>query len=74
MTKCSDGAIDDTMMKENKIYITASELSELLGISLGHAYKLIRNMNKELEESGYMIVAGKLPRKYFEKRWFGYGT
>ena len=31
-------------------------------------------MNKELEESGYMIVAGKLPRKYFEKRWFGYGT
>ncbi len=62
------------MMKENKIYITASELSELLGISLGHAYKLIRSMNKELEESGYMIVAGKLPRKYFEKRWFGYGT
>ena len=62
------------MMKENKIYITASELSELLGISLGHAYKLIRNMNKELEESGYMIVAGKLPRKYLEKRWFGYGT
>ena len=62
------------MMKENKIYITASELSELLGISLGHAYKLIRNMNKELEKSGYIIVAGKLPRKYFEKRWFGYGT
>ncbi len=62
------------MMKENKIYITASELSELLGISLGHAYKLIRNMNKELEKSGYMIVDGKLPRKYFEKRWFGYGT
>lgn len=62
------------MMKENKIYITASELSELLGISLGYAYKMIRTMNKELEESGYIIVAGKLPRKYFEKRWFGYGT
>ncbi len=45
------------MMKENKIYITASELSELLGISLGHAYKLIRNMNKELEESGYKLNA-----------------
>ena len=62
------------MMKENKIYITASELSELLGVSLGHAYKMIRSMNKELKKSGYIIVAGKLPRKYFEKRWFGYGT
>ncbi len=62
------------MIKQNKIYITASELSELLGVSLGHAYKMIRSMNKELEKSGYIIVAGKLPRKYFEKRWFGYDT
>lgn len=62
------------MMKQNKVYITASELSELLGVSLGHAYKMIRSMNKELEKSGYIIVAGKLPRKYFEKQWFGYDT
>ena len=62
------------MIKQNKIYITASELSELLGVSLGHAYKMIRSMNKELEKSGYIIVAAKLPRKYFEKRWFGYDT
>ncbi len=60
------------MDTENKIYITAPELSQLLGISKGHAYKMIRKMNKELEDSGYMVIAGKVPKGYFEKRWFGF--
>ncbi len=62
------------MNNENKIFITAPEMSELLGISLGHAYKMIREMNKELEESGYLVIAGKVPKGYFEKRWFGFGA
>lgn len=60
------------MTEKRKIYITADEVSELLGVSKGYAYKLIRKLNKELEDSGYMIIAGKVPKKYFEKRWFGY--
>ena len=35
------------MSKEIKIFVTAHELSELLGISDGHAYKIIRKLNKE---------------------------
>lgn len=62
------------MDTENKIYITAPELSKLLGISQGHAYKMIRKMNKELEASGYMVIAGKVPKGYFEKRWFGFSA
>lgn len=60
------------MNNETKIFITAPEMSELLGVSLGHAYKIIREMNKELEKSGYLVIAGKVPRGYFEKRWFGF--
>lgn len=60
------------MTEKRKIYITADEVSELLGVSKGYAYKLIRKLNKELEDSGYMIIAGKVPKKYFEKRWFGF--
>ena len=30
------------MAENNKIYITANELAEMLGVSVGHAYKLIR--------------------------------
>lgn len=58
----------------NKIFITAPEMATLLGISVGHAYKMIREMNKELEKSGYLVIAGKIPKGYFEKRWFGYGA
>lgn len=62
------------MTNESKIFITAPEMAELLGISVGHAYKMIRAMNKELEKSGYLVIAGKVPKGYFEKRWFGYGV
>lgn len=62
------------MRKESKIYITASELAEMLGVSTGHAYKIIRRLNQELEKDGYIVIAGKIPTKYFEKHWFGYGA
>ncbi|MBR3397403.1 MAG: ICEBs1 excisionase [Lachnospiraceae bacterium] len=59
-------------MRENeKIYITAKELSELLGISIGHAYKIIHQMNEELTKAGYLVISGKVPVRYFEKRWYG---
>ena len=58
--------------RKKKIYITADEVSELLGVSKGYAYKLIRKLNKELEDSGYIVISGKVPKRYFEKRWFGY--
>ncbi len=60
------------MNTEQKIFITAPEMATMLGISTGHAYKLIRTLNKELEKSGYLVIAGKVPTSYFEKRWFGY--
>lgn len=59
------------MKTTNKIYITAAELSEMLGVSVGYAYKIIRQLNKELEKDGYLSIAGKIPVKYFEKRWYG---
>lgn len=59
---------------ENRIYITASEMSEMLGVSVGHAYKIIRNLNKELEREGFLVLSGKVPRAYFEKRWYGFGV
>lgn len=45
-----------------------------LGISKGHAYKVIRKLNNELEKSGYIVVAGKIPRAFWEKKFYGYQT
>ncbi len=55
-------------------YVTADELVETLGISKGKAYQIIRQLNTELEKQGYIKIAGKCPRKYFEKRYYGYGS
>lgn len=62
------------MTIENKIYITASELAEMLGVSVRHAYKIIRKLNQELEKNGFLVIAGKVPRRYFEKRWYGFSA
>ena len=35
---------------EKKLYYTANEVSEILGISVSHAYKVIREANEELKD------------------------
>lgn len=51
-----------------KQYLTAAEVAETLGVSIGKAYQLIRMMNTELKERGYITVSGKISRVYFEER------
>lgn len=59
-------------MSNKKIYFTAEEMAELLGISKGHSYKLIQKMNRELAEKGFLVIAGKIPIRYFEERYYGF--
>ena len=61
-------------MDNQSIYITASELAQVMGVSNGHAYKLIREMNTELKKQGYLTIAGKLPRSYLKKCLYGFST
>ena len=56
----------------NKQYITARELQEIMGISRGKAYDIIRGCNKELKEQGFITIAGKLPVAYLEKKCYGF--
>lgn len=55
-----------------KLMMTASDVADVLGVSVGHAYKIIKKLNVELERNGYLVIAGKVPRGYFEKRWYGF--
>ena len=56
----------------SKQYMTAAEVAEVVGVSLGKAYQLIRDMNKELAEGGYLVVAGKVPVAFFQKKYYGF--
>jgi hypothetical protein len=36
------------------------------------SYRIIRQLNKELSTKGFIVLAGKLPIKYFEEKYYGY--
>ncbi len=55
-------------------YITAQQVSEVMGIGKSKAYQIIREMNKELKSMGYITVAGKCPLQYFKQKFYGFQT
>lgn len=54
-----------------KIYYNAEDIAAMLGISMGKAYKILREMNQELSSKGFLTIAGKIPVAYFKEKWYG---
>ena len=52
----------------SKQFITAEEVAEIMGYSVRQGYKVIQELNAELKDKGYIIRAGRIPRKYFYER------
>lgn len=48
--------------------VRVGEVAETLGCSTNLAYKIIRQLNAELKKQGYITIAGRIPRNYFEER------
>ena len=57
-------------MKE-KIYYNAEEVATMLGVSMGKAYKILREMNKDLAGKGFLTIAGKIAVEDFKEKWYG---
>lgn len=51
-----------------KQFVSAKEVAEVMGVSEGKAYGLIRELNSQLRAQGYITVSGKVNRKFFEER------
>lgn len=60
-----------TMVNVTSTYLTATQVMEILGVSRATAYKTIYELNEELQQKGYRIIAGKVPAKYFEEKYYG---
>ena len=58
-------------MEVEKLYYTADDVAEMLGISKSSAYILIKKLNNELENAGYIVIHGKISRVYFSEKWYG---
>lgn len=62
---------EHNMENTMKMYVTADEAAQILGVSRGYAYKIIRGLNNELKEKGYRVISGKVPTKYFKEKFYG---
>ena len=58
-------------MVENQIFISVKEICKMLSVSESKAYSIVRKLNKELSDKGYMVLPGRVSRKYFEERFYG---
>ena len=56
---------------EQGMFITAQEVAVMLGVSKSKAYAVVRELNKELSARGFITVAGKVSRKFFEEKFYG---
>lgn len=52
-----------------KLFLNADEVAQMCDCSKQKAYLIIRKANESLREQGYLTQNGKLPRKYFLKRF-----
>lgn len=53
-------------------FINAVDIMKILGVSRAKAYKIIRELNDELSKNGYMTVRGKISRKFFNEKFYGF--
>ena len=50
------------------IYI--SDVEEILGVSESYAYKLIRKLNKEMQDLGFQTIQGRIDTKFFYEHFY----
>lgn len=57
-------------METTRKLLNAKEVAEILSISNSYAYKVIEQLNSELEKAGYLTISGKVDSLYLTRRYF----
>lgn len=53
----------------DRLFIRADEVAYVLGVSVPTGYKIIRQLNNELQRKGLVVQTGRVNRRYFEARY-----
>jgi hypothetical protein len=56
---------------QGTLYYTALEVQQLLGVSRAKAYKIVKDLNCELETMGFIVIRGKIPKQFFNEHCYG---
>ena len=51
-------------------FLTAMEIPNILGVSRSTGYKIVSILNNELKDKGFIIVPGRVSKKYFSERFY----
>ena len=51
-----------------KSFMTVEEVAEELRVSKSKAYEIVRQLNAELKQKGYLTVAGRGNTRFFQKK------
>ena len=54
-----------------KLYYTAAEIAEMIGVGRTSGYKIVKQMNEELKSKGFLAVKGKVPKEFFDAKYYG---
>lgn len=54
-------------------FMRVDDVAQELGVSKSYAYKIVRELNTELKDMGYLTVAGRISKQYFLEK-VSYGT
>ena len=55
-----------------RLFMNAGEIESLCDIKRTSAFKVIRELNEELDSMGKLTIRGKVQREYFYKKIYGY--
>lgn len=56
------------VLVEEQKFLGVEEVSKELGVSKTTGYRIIKRLNNELKSQGYIVVAGKISKRYFEEK------
>ncbi len=59
-------------MANYRYMMSAEDIAKELNCSKSHAYKIVKELNRELAGQGYITMAGRIPRAFWAKKMYGY--
>ncbi len=54
-----------------KQIMNVRDVMAVLEVSESKSYAIIRQLNSELSERGYVTIPGKIPKAFFEEKLYG---
>ena len=52
-------------------FLTAADVASVMGVSRSTAYRVVKQLNAELDAKGFITMPGKISKKYFAERIYG---